>query len=127
MQVQIASKLPVDGAIVAPDVFLQLATAKAQTPGTYLSGQPLSSAPVLSVWGIPLVVSAALAAGTGLVGSFRRGGAIYRKGTVRIDISNSHADFFIKNLSGHPRRAARASAVYNPEAFAQVTNLGAAT
>jgi hypothetical protein len=27
----------------------------------------------------------------------RRGGAIYRKGTFRVDMSNSHSDFFIKN------------------------------
>ena len=86
------------GSSSRPNVFAALATAKAQTAGVYLSGLPLSAAPILTLWGLPLVVSAALAAGTAIVGSFRRGGAIYRKGTYRLDISNSHSDFFIKNL-----------------------------
>jgi hypothetical protein len=56
MQVQAASKLPVDGFVVAPDVFLSLATAKASTGGQYLSGRPLSAAPIMTLWGLPLAV-----------------------------------------------------------------------
>jgi hypothetical protein len=51
MQVQPASKLPVDEFVVAPDVYLKLATAKAQTAGQYLSGQPLNASPIMSLRG----------------------------------------------------------------------------
>ena len=60
-----------DAFVVAPDVFLKLATAKASTSGQYLSGQPLAAAPILTLWGLPLVVSGAVAPGRAIVGSFR--------------------------------------------------------
>jgi hypothetical protein len=123
MQVQASSKLPVDGFVVAPDVYLKLATAKASTAGQYLSGLPLSASPIMSLWGLPLVVSASLAAATGLVGSFKRGGAIYRKGAYRLDLSNSHSDFFVKNLVAVRCEVRELLAVYKPKGFASVTNL----
>jgi HK97 family phage major capsid protein len=79
---------------------------------------------VIALWGLPLVVSAALAAGTGVVGAFRRGGAIYRKRTYRVDMSNSHSDFFIKNLVAIRAEVRELLAVFKPESFASVTNLG---
>jgi Phage capsid family len=84
----------------------------------------VSVAPVIALWGLPLVVSAALAAGTGVVGAFRRGGAIYRKRTYRVDMSNSHSDFFIKNLVAIRAEVRELLAVFKPESFASVTNLG---
>ena len=73
------------------------------------------------------MVSAALAAKTGIVAAFRRAGAIDRKGTYRLDLSNSHQDFFIRNLVAVRCEVRELLAVYKPKAFAQVTNLGGAT
>jgi len=68
-------------------------------------------------------VSASLAAAAGLVGSFRRGGAIYRRGTYRMDLTNSHSDFFVKNLVAIRAEIRELLAVFKPKGFASVTNL----
>jgi len=123
MLVQTRSRLPATGAILAPDTFAALATAKASTAGTYLSGLPLSAAPAMTLWGQPqLVVSAALAAGTALVVA-GRAGALYRRGTLRIDISDSNEDDFIKNLLTVRAEERVAFATYKPTGFASVTGL----
>jgi hypothetical protein len=123
MEVQTRSHLPATGAILAPDVFAALATAKADTAGTYLSGQPLSAAPSMSLWGqLSLVVSAAMAAGTALVVA-GRAGALYRKGTLRVDISDSNEDDFVKNLLTVRIEERVAFATYKATGFANVTGL----
>ena len=43
-----------------------------------------------------------MTAGTALVGACRRAGMLFRKGGTRIEPSNSHADFFIRNLTAVP-------------------------
>ena len=74
---------------------------------------------------LQLVVSAAMAAGTALVVA-GRAGALYRKGTLRIDISDSNEDDFIKNLLTVRVEQRAAFAVYQPTGFASVTGLVAA-
>lgn len=123
MLVQTRSHLPATGAILAPDTFAALATAKASTSGTYLSGLPLSAAPSMTLWGqLQLVVSAAMAAGTALVVA-SRAGAIYRKGGLRLDISDSNEDDFLKNLLTTRIEERAAFAVYRAVGFANVTGL----
>ena len=53
-------------------------------------------------------------------------GALYRKGTLRIDISDSNEDDFIKNLLTIRVEERAAFAVYQPTGFASVTGLVAA-
>jgi HK97 family phage major capsid protein len=124
MLVQQGSRLPVDAVVLSPSAFTAIATGKTDgTTGAYLSGQPMAAAPLLSLWGIRYTISPALADGTALVGSFRRGAAIYRKGTIRIDVSNSHADYFIKNLVAIRCEMRELLAVFKPKAFGLVTDL----
>jgi len=123
MAVQTASRLPVDAVILAPDAFTALVTTKADTSGVYLSGQPLATAPLSTLWGMRYVISAALDPGTALVGSFRRAAAIYRRGAIRIDASNSHADYFVKNLVAIRAEMRELLAVFKPSAFGLVTEL----
>ena len=49
------------------------------------------------VWGQRTVVTPAIAQGTALVGSFRQAATVYRKGGVRVESTNSHADNFTTN------------------------------
>jgi len=123
MQVQTRSHLPATGAILAPDTFAALATAKAATWGIYLSRLPLSAAPAMTLWGsLQLVVDANMAAGTALVVA-GRAGAVYRRGTLRIDISDSNEDDFIKNLLTVRVEERVAFATYKPTGFASVAGL----
>jgi HK97 family phage major capsid protein len=123
MAVQAAGRLPVDGVILAPDVFALISTAKADGGGSYLSGAPISAAPALNLWGLAMVVSSSLAAGTAIVGAFRRGAAIYRKRSVRVDMSQDHASFFVQNLTAIRAEVRELLAVYTPKAFGEVTGL----
>jgi hypothetical protein len=123
MQVQSRSDLPATGAIVAPDVFTALATAKASTSGVYLSGLPLSAPPALTLWGqLSIVVSSAMAAGSALVVA-GRAGATYRKGALRVDISDSDGSDFLSNLLTIRIEERVAFAVYRAVGFASVSGL----
>src|SRR5262245_5931933 len=123
MRVQTASRLPVDAVVLSPTAFKAITTTKADSSGVYLSGQPLAAAPLSSLWGLRYVVSAAIPTDQALVGSFRRGAAIYRKGTIRIDVSNSHSDYFIKNLVAIRAEMREVLAVFKPSAFGKVIDL----
>ena len=46
------------------------------------------------LWGLKTVVTEAIAQGTVLVGAFKLGGAVIRKGGLRAESTNSHADDF---------------------------------
>ena len=82
------------------------------------------SAPASTLWGsLRLAVSANLATGTAMVGSYQRGGAIYRKGTMRIDLSESHEDYFAKNLVAVRAEQRELLAVFKPLGFGLVTGL----
>jgi HK97 family phage major capsid protein len=50
------------------------------------------------LWGLPTVVTPAIAAGTVLVGAFKQSATVYRKGGVRVESTNSHASDFTSNL-----------------------------
>jgi len=125
MAVQVASKLPVDGVILSSNAFVKLVTEKS-TAGGYLAGSPLM-APAQSLWGqLRLAVSVNQPAGTAMVGSYSRGGAIYRKSALRIDLSESHSDFFVKNLTAIRAEQRELLAVFKPLGFGLVTGLVAA-
>lgn len=62
--------------------------------GQYGNGAALENPPV---WGHRTVVTPAIAQGTALVGSFAQAATVYRKGGVRVESTNSHADNFTTN------------------------------
>jgi HK97 family phage major capsid protein len=70
-----------------------------------------------------VVPTPALAAGSAIVGSFKLGGMIFRRGGVAIQATNSHNDFFTKNLT-MIRAEVRVAVVYfAPPAFCLVTGI----
>lgn len=50
------------------------------------------------IWGLNTVVSTAVAPGTAIVGAFKAGGTVYRKGGVRVEATNSHDTTFTSNV-----------------------------
>lgn len=51
-----------------------------------------------NLWGLPTVVTPAIEQGKALVGAFSLAATVYRKGGVRVEATNSHADDFTNNL-----------------------------
>jgi HK97 family phage major capsid protein len=111
-----------DGVVLNPANWFTIATSKTTT-GEYLGGGPFVSLPTASVWGTPVAVTPAIVANTALVGAFGTMSQVFRKGGIRVEASNSHQDFFIKNLVAIRAEERLALAVYRPGAFGKVTGL----
>jgi HK97 family phage major capsid protein len=71
------------------------------------------------VWGKPVYVTATIGAGTALIGS-TSGAQVWRKGGISVDASNSHSDYFQRNLVALRAEERLALAVYRPAAFTEV-------
>ena len=77
------------------------------------------------IWGLRVVPSTVIAAGTVLVGKFGGGDAaqvIMRDG-VDLAVSDSHSDFFAKNQLAIRLTMRLGFAVYKPTAFCSITNM----
>lgn len=89
--------------------------------GGYLYGPP-ALAGTETMWGLPVAVTAAIADDTGLVGDFSQAVLWVREG-VQILASDSHSDYFVKNLVAVLAEMRAAFGVLMPKAFASVTGL----
>lgn len=75
------------------------------------------------LWGLPVVVTTAATAGTALVGAFRTAAQVYRRNTLTVEASNSHASFFTSNLTAIRAEIRVALAVFRPAAFCTITGI----
>jgi HK97 family phage major capsid protein len=95
-------------------------TAK-DSAGNYLIGDPRASIDQLnSLWGLRVVVTDALTAGTALVGDFSQAVLWEREG-VSLLVSDQHADYFTRNLLAILAEMRAAFGVLDPQAFCTVT------
>lgn len=85
-------------------------------------GEGPNSAPSQNLWGTParVVISQRAIQGLPVVGAFRTGGKVYRKGDVRLRMSTSHEDFFRLNLVAILAEVRSALGITYPEAFVEV-------
>jgi HK97 family phage major capsid protein len=75
------------------------------------------------LWGLPVARTPSIVANTALVGAFRQASQIFRRGGLRVEVSNSHSDFFVKNLVAIRAEERLALCVYREAAFGTVTGL----
>lgn len=94
--------------------------------GAYYAQGPFVQESTPALWGKRVVSTPAMAENTSLVGAFAQGGQVFRKGGITVEASNSHADYFQKNLTALRAEERLALAVYRPGAFGLVTNLNGA-
>jgi HK97 family phage major capsid protein len=69
-----------------------------------------------TVWGLPVVQSEALTAGTAIVADFRKA-ILWDRQDASLQVSNQHADFFIRNMIAILAEARYAFGVIQPSAF----------
>jgi HK97 family phage major capsid protein len=122
MAIQTTAFVMPDAVIVHPTNWQAIALSK-DSNGAYLGNGPFNSPLVPRLWGLPVVVTTAITAGVALVGAFKMGAQVFRKGGISVDVSNSHSDYFIKNLTAIRAEERVALAVYRPGAFGEVTGL----
>jgi HK97 family phage major capsid protein len=111
-----------DGFVMNPANWLTIQLAK-NAQGNYLGSGPWAPAQAPTLWGLPGAITPAIVANTALVGAYRSSAQIFRKGGVRVEATNSHSDFFVKNLTAIRAEERLALAVYRDAAFGKVTGL----
>jgi HK97 family phage major capsid protein len=115
--VQIAGGTP-NAVVINPMDFWRLSVTQ-NTQG-YYSGGPYAT-PRTGLWGtVREVLTTAVPEGTALVGDFQRGARLFRKGGLRTDSTNSHDDWFRKNLVAIRAEIRSVLGVTYPEFFVEV-------
>lgn len=89
--------------------------------GGYLYGPPAMAAQP-TIWGLPVAVSAAVPDDTGVVGDWSKAVLWLREG-LQLFATDSHSDWFIKNLIAILAEMRAAFGVLLPQAFCKCTSL----
>ena len=96
--------------------------------GQYYGGGPFSGAygnggysNVAALWGLKVVTTPRIAAGTALVGGFQECGQFFRRQGVTVEMTNSNVDDFQNNLITVRAESRSALTVYRPGGFGKVT------
>lgn len=94
--------------------------------GRYRAGDPFgvlgpSTPDAAPIWRLRRVESEAVSEGTAIVGAFKQGGTVFEREGVTILTSDSHSDFFVRNLIAVLAETRLGLAIYFPAAFCVVT------
>lgn len=106
-----------DGVILSPDDAFSMMTGTGGGPPAM--ALPAGTMGVLSEF--QFAVSAAMPAGTFLVGAFGRASRLFQQEEFTIRLSRSHNDYFVKNLVVLLGETVVALAIYQPNAFVKST------
>ena len=96
----------VDGVIINPANWAAIIGSKDLEDRYYGAGPLGGSRDGDWIWGRRVVTSAAIEAGTAIVGAFQQACQILRNGGVTVEASNSHSDFFVHNMTAIRRGVA---------------------
>ena len=88
------------------------------TSGEFYFGPP-TSASVQTLWGVPRYESEAIPAGTGVVADWRQA-MLWDREQASIQFSDSHEDFFVRNLVAALAELRAGFSVIRPSAFVEI-------
>lgn len=111
-----------DGFVMNPANWQTIQLTK-NAAGNYLGSGPWAPAQPATLWGLPGAITPAIVANTALVGAFATCAQFFRKGGVKVLMSNSHSTFFVENKVAILAEERGALAVYREAAFGKVTGL----
>jgi HK97 family phage major capsid protein len=109
------------GVVLHPTNWESILLAK-DAQGRYIGAGPGAPPAIPSLWGRPVAVSKAIAVGTALVVS-GTAAMVFRRGGINVQTSNSHQDFFVRNMVAIRSEERLALCVFMPAAFGTVTGL----
>ena len=93
-----------------------------ETGGRFYGAGPFTMGP-RTLWSLPIVESETIAAGTAVVGDFSKA-VLWDREDTTVTFSDSHADFFIRNLVAVLAEERVAFGVTRPAAFVKTTVAG---
>lgn len=102
-------------AVMLSPVDVETVDLARETTGAFLGAGPWAMGP-RTMWGVPILESEAIAAGTALVGDFSKA-VLWDREQTSVTLSNSHADFFVRNLVAILAEERVAFGVTRPTAF----------
>lgn len=85
----------------------------------YYFGGPSGVGSAGTLWGLPVIETEAVPAGTGYVGDFRKA-VLWDREQASITISDSHANFFIRNMVAILAEMRAAFGIIQPNAFVEI-------
>ena len=85
----------------------------------YYMGGPVAAGGNTTMWGLPVVESEVLERGSAWVGDFTKA-VLYDRQQASIAVTDSHANFFVRNLVAILAETRVALAFLQPAAFVQV-------
>lgn len=109
-----------DGVVLNPADYGKALTAKA-TGGGYAAGFPAEVSAPPALWGIPVVLAPAMAAGSYLVGQFNPHCQIFDRDEASIEVAEQNQDDYVKNLVTVRAEERLAFAIYQVGAFSKGT------
>lgn len=111
-----------DVIVLHPDDWGDVATAK-NAGGDYLAGTPTAAGPA-TLWGVPVVVTTRIAAGTGMVANLKEAARVYVREAPRLEVNPLGGEAEFKaNLTLIRAESRMALAVARPKAIVKVTGL----
>ena len=116
MDVQEASGFAADAIVMNPADWYLLRVAK-DADNRYFGGGMFGAQNIPNLWGIPVCVTTAVAAGTIVVGAFKTCGSVVQRGGVTVEATNTDQDDFVKNLMTIRAEERLALAVRRPAGF----------
>ena len=119
MDVQNGSGFAADAIVINPADWYTLRVGKHN--GEYYGGGYFGAQNIPNLWGIPVCVSTAVAAGTVIVGAFKTCGSVVTHGGVSVEATNTNEDDFVKNLMTIRAEERLALAVRRPAGFKKLT------
>tara|TARA_R100001082_G_scaffold108026_1_gene82715 strand:- start:6 stop:1439 length:1434 start_codon:yes stop_codon:yes gene_type:complete len=112
--------MPADGIVLHPSDWEGIELEKDDESRYLWAGAPgMGAGPM--VWRVPVVLTTAIDAGTALVGNFRMGCALHDREAATVRVSESHDNYFAKNMVAILAEERLAMCIYRPEAFCKVT------
>jgi HK97 family phage major capsid protein len=130
-----SSQLDCDAIILHPSNWLATRLIRdglGGTAGNFLGGGPFTGAYGnagatglfgQALWNVPVVLSSVVGPGTALIGAFKLGAHVWRRSGVSVEVSNSHSDYFARNLNLLRAEERLGLGVFRPSAFTEIRGL----
>jgi HK97 family phage major capsid protein len=117
-KVQLVGRANPNGYVMNP-ADLETVDLLQDNEGRYYGSGPFSAGVAPSLWGLPIVQSEAVPAGTAYVGDWTKA-VLWDRQASTITTTDSHADFFVRNLVAILAEMRAAFGVLQPNAFVEV-------
>lgn len=111
-----------DGVVMNPATFWAMVTHRASSGAGNFDAQAFGNAPIVYVWGLPVVRSNSVSANENLVGSWKLGATLFDRWEANVRVFEQHSDYAAKNKVLIQAEERVALAVFRPDFFVVATS-----